>query len=537
MQAPDGSAWGAGAPVAIRPGTSLAVKSSAELVSDATVVAGGAVKVKLQARDAYDNKASYDDTYPTDGWQLTATLLEGGPSVAVEAELDIVYGEGGKAEGHYDGTLKLTKAGTYEVSAKLKQQDGAVGVVKFDGSTNALTGTVQVTVLPGNLEAASAAASSDIVRGGGVGEVLDFTVTPMDAYGNPVAVTADVSCEVTLNRTVGPAEIGPVAAELLVDGAEGEVAGTTCSRNAACGAAATAADCQFEVRYRVRVAGTYSVDVKLAGEGIKDNPRSGVTFRAGEVDAAACTMLDQGTLADGTGARAGVPNEFTVQARDRFGNAVVDADSLVFQVYALLLGGRMPPPGDAGTSEHTADGVYRLTVTPELGGDYQISVQLGAVEIGAGDFPITLPFQPPPLDASKSYASGLGLSTTTAGRNASFSIQLVNVLGNYEDLAPRDKIYVRIDAPGALASSTAYRRVLTPFATDPDDDVPAKYAIRDGNLAIEKFSAAAEKADADVARLTDEIAELNKNIAAWSTDKSAATDMRKIGRASCRERV
>merc|ERR1719253_587963 len=53
-----------------------------------------------------------------------------------------------------------------------------------------------------------------------------------------------------------------------------------------------------------------------------------------------------------------------------------------------------------------------------------------------------------------------------------------------------------------------------------------KYAIRDGNLAIEKFSAAAEKADADVARLTDEIAELNKNIAAWSTDKSAATDMR-----------
>lgn len=338
VQAPDGSAWGAGAPVAIRPGTSLAVKSSAELVSDATVVAGGAVKVKLQARDAYDNKASYDDTYPTDGWQLTATLLEGGPSVAVEAELDIVYGEGGKAEGHYDGTLKLTKAGTYEVSAKLKQQDGAVGVVKFDGSTNALTGTVQVTVLPGNLEAASAAASSDIVRGGGVGEVLDFTVTPMDAYGNPVAVTADVSCEVTLNRTVGPAEIGPVAAELLVDGAEGEVAGTTCSRNAACGAAATAADCQFEVRYRVRVAGTYSVDVKLAGEGIKDNPRSGVTFRAGEVDAAACTMLDQGSLADGTGARAGVPNEFTVQARDRFGNAVVDADSLVFQVYSLLLG-------------------------------------------------------------------------------------------------------------------------------------------------------------------------------------------------------
>ena len=92
----------------------------------------------------------------------------------------------------------------------------------------------------------------------------------------------------------------------------------------------------------------------------------------------------------------------------------------------------MPPPGDAGTSEHTADGVYRLTVNPELGGDYQISVQLGAVEIGAGDFPITLPFQPPPLDASKSYASGLGLSTTTAGRNASFSIQLVNVLGKAE---------------------------------------------------------------------------------------------------------
>ena len=53
-----------------------------------------------------------------------------------------------------------------------------------------------------------------------------------------------------------------------------------------------------------------------------------------------------------------------------------------------------------------------------------------------------------------------------------------------------------------------------------------QYAIRDGNLAIEKFSAAAEKADADVTRLTDEIAELNKQIAAWSADKQAATDVR-----------
>merc|ERR1719399_2105968 len=53
-----------------------------------------------------------------------------------------------------------------------------------------------------------------------------------------------------------------------------------------------------------------------------------------------------------------------------------------------------------------------------------------------------------------------------------------------------------------------------------------KYAIRDGNLAIEKFGAAAEKADADIARLTDEIAELNAQIAAWSADKQAATHVR-----------
>merc|ERR1719316_2524566 len=53
-----------------------------------------------------------------------------------------------------------------------------------------------------------------------------------------------------------------------------------------------------------------------------------------------------------------------------------------------------------------------------------------------------------------------------------------------------------------------------------------KYAIRDGNLAIEKFGAAAEKADADIARLTDEIAELNANIATWSADKAAATKVR-----------
>jgi chromosome segregation ATPase len=53
-----------------------------------------------------------------------------------------------------------------------------------------------------------------------------------------------------------------------------------------------------------------------------------------------------------------------------------------------------------------------------------------------------------------------------------------------------------------------------------------KYAIRDGNLAIEKFGAAAEKADADIARLTDEIAELNANIGTWSADKASATKVR-----------
>jgi len=58
-----------------------------------------------------------------------------------------------------------------------------------------------------------------------------------------------------------------------------------------------------------------------------------------------------------------------------------------------------------------------------------------------------------------------------------------------------------------------------------------KYAIRDGNLAIEKLSASAGKADADVARLTDEIAELDASIAAWTADKDAATKVRNTEKA------
>jgi len=58
-----------------------------------------------------------------------------------------------------------------------------------------------------------------------------------------------------------------------------------------------------------------------------------------------------------------------------------------------------------------------------------------------------------------------------------------------------------------------------------------KYAIRDGNLAIEKLSASAGKADADVARLTDEIAELDASIAGWTADKDAATKVRNTEKA------
>jgi hypothetical protein len=48
----------------------------------------------------------------------------------------------------------------------------------------------------------------------------------------------------------------------------------------------------------------------------------------------------------------------------------------------------MPAPGTPGTAVSIEDGAYQLTVNPAFGGIYQISVQLGAAEIGEGDFPL-----------------------------------------------------------------------------------------------------------------------------------------------------
>ena len=47
--------------------------------------------------------------------------------------------------------------------------------------------------------------------------------------------------------------------------------------------------------------GTYSVNVNLGGDPIKDSPRSGVEFIAGAVDATSCSLDDQGQLTDGRG--------------------------------------------------------------------------------------------------------------------------------------------------------------------------------------------------------------------------------------------
>ena len=80
----------------------------------------------------------------------------------------------------------LTRAGVYELSAKLTQATtGSTALVGFQAGIASGVGTVQITVVPGALFAAASTASNDIVRGGVVGEILDFKVTPVDQYGNP----------------------------------------------------------------------------------------------------------------------------------------------------------------------------------------------------------------------------------------------------------------------------------------------------------------------------------------------------------------
>ena len=44
---------------------------------------------------------------------------------------------------------------------------------------------------------------------------------------------------------------------------------------------------------KVLKSGTYSVNVNLGGDPIKDSPRSGVEFIAGAVDATSCSLDDQ----------------------------------------------------------------------------------------------------------------------------------------------------------------------------------------------------------------------------------------------------
>jgi len=80
-----------------RPGGSIASLSSATLITTVSLTAGSELNAKLQGRDMYSNKASYDDFYPSDDWSLTATLDSG--DVGVDADLVIINAGGAKAEG------------------------------------------------------------------------------------------------------------------------------------------------------------------------------------------------------------------------------------------------------------------------------------------------------------------------------------------------------------------------------------------------------------------------------------------------------
>jgi hypothetical protein len=172
----------------------------------------------------------------------------------------------------------------------------------------------------------------------------------------------------------------------------------------------------YDLEYTPTKAGHYKVHINLDGHPIAHSPFE-VPVHAGKMNPLNFTW--EGIELDADGRRvvvAGEKDEFTVTARDSFGNPLTDGGLNVAGAIA----------GDHKVPVHTHDnknGTYTLSFTPEKTGLYQFTVTVNGDKIGGGSNPFALVCVPAAASAEHTVAHGKGIEKATVGKDNHFTVE------------------------------------------------------------------------------------------------------------------
>jgi hypothetical protein len=172
---------------------------------------------------------------------------------------------------------------------------------------------------------------------------------------------------------------------------------------------------RYSVRFFPTVAGTYDLHVFLAGQELSQSPFS-IVIWPGEVDPAKSSLSGP---AVGVPVRAGARTSFNVGARDSFGNDMLVGD---FGFTARVITGPDETLTFAKTDLHNA--TTRFTFTPPSEGVYVIAIEQAGKPTGL-ILPVTVRAggASSVFDATRTFASGAGLSRAEVGTPAMFVIK------------------------------------------------------------------------------------------------------------------
>jgi len=136
-------------------------------------------------------------------------------------------------------------------------------------------------------------------------------------------------------------------------------------------------DGEFHYSYRTARAGVYFVAVMLDGIDVGGSPFK-LTVDPGPTHANGCSAAGPGI----TGGYTGMETSFVVQARDFYGNARATGGD----VFNISIGGTASARMRMRDNEN---GTYTVAYTPEIGGDYFISVQHNGIDIQGSPFTVS----------------------------------------------------------------------------------------------------------------------------------------------------
>jgi filamin len=322
------------------------------------VVAGETGEFTAQAKDSFGNK-----------------LVTGGNALGVQVggPADVPVETVDNGDGTYKATYVPTKVGEYNVA------------VTFDGQTIPRS-PFAVKVVPAAANAATTEAEGEGLTKATAGEPAKVNIITKDQFGNKlVEGGAPISGSLS-----GPEEV-PVS---VIDNGDGT----------------------YTAEYDPKIAGEYTLNLKLGDDSIKDAPFK-VVVSPSTGDASQAQVDVDGVKE----VVAGETGEFGVQAKDAFGNNLLNGGNAL----AATLDG--PAPVEVATADN-GDGSYKGSFVPTVTGEYKLGVTFDGAAVPNSPFAVKV--VPAAANAATTEASGEGLHNADAGVPNGFKVQTKDKFGN-----------------------------------------------------------------------------------------------------------